>query len=98
MAKRTRSPEVQSQMFDVQLLDLFAEVEAILRGGRELQRDALRLRGVAPANSAQRRAATRRIQKGCGQMRKECQALSAVVAGLANIADGLRRTEAARSI
>ena len=95
MANRTRSPEVQSQMFDVQLLDVLAEVEAILRGGREVQRDALRLRGVAPTNSAQRRAATRRIQRRVDQMRKGCRTLCAVVTGLADIADGLRRHEGA---
>jgi hypothetical protein len=95
MAKRTRSPEAQSQMFDVRLLDLLGEVEAILRGGRDLQRDALRLRGVAPTNSAQRRAATRRMQKRVGQMQKECQSLCGVVHALANAADDLSRTEAA---
>ena len=95
MAKRMRSPEAQSQMFDVQLLDVFAQVEAIMRGGRELQRDALRLRGVAPTNNAQRRAATRRMQKRLGQLRKECGTLCSVVAGLMNVADSLRRTEAA---
>lgn len=90
MTKRTRSSEAQSQLFDVRLLDLFAEVEAILRGGRELQRDALRVRDIAPTNRTERRAAARRIQKRVGQLRKECLSLCGVASGLANAADELR--------
>jgi hypothetical protein len=89
MPTRRRSPEANSQLFDVQLLDLFAEVEAILRGGRELQRDALRMRAIAPTSGAQRRAATQRIQKRVRQMRKECLTLCNVLQGLADRADDL---------
>jgi hypothetical protein len=90
MAQRSRSPEAHSQLFDVQLLDLFAEVEAILRSGRELQRDALKVRAIAPTNGAQRRAATARIRKRVRQMRKECRALCEVLQGLADRAEHLR--------
>ena len=87
---RVPSPERQSQMFDVQLLDLFAEVEAILRAGRELQRDALRVRDVAPTTRAQRRAAVQRIQKRLNQLRKDCGTLCDVLQGLSDRADDLR--------
>jgi hypothetical protein len=87
-----RSPEATSQLFDVQLLDLFAEVEAILRGGRELQRDALRMRAIAPTGAAQRRAATRRIRERVNRMRRECRTLCDVLQSLADraadLADG----------
>lgn len=48
----------QSELLDVQLLDVFAQIESLLRGGREVQREALRVRGLPiPATPAQRRAA-----------------------------------------
>ena len=70
---RRRSPEARAQMFDIRLLDLFAEVESLLRTGREMQRDALHMRDVAPTNGTQRRAAMRRMQKRVDQIRKECE-------------------------
>ena len=36
----------QSEFLDVQLLDAFAQIEALLRCGREVQREVLRVRGV----------------------------------------------------
>ena len=47
MANRMRSSETQSQMFDVQSLDVFAQIEALLRAGRKLQRDTFSIKGLS---------------------------------------------------
>jgi hypothetical protein len=79
---RRQTPEIRTQMLYVQLLDMFAEVESLLRSGREIQRNALQLRDAAPANGTQRRVATRRIHEHVRQMRKECQEVCEVVQAL----------------
>ena len=79
-------------MIDVQLLDVFSEVEALLRSGREIQRDALHVRNAAPTTETQRRAATRRMQKRVGLMREECQELCDVLHALADRTSDLRAT------
>jgi hypothetical protein len=58
-----RSPEAHSQILDVHLLDVLAQIEALLRGGRDVQREALRVRSVAATTAARRRAAVMKIQK-----------------------------------
>ena len=53
----------QSELLDVQLLDVFAQIEALLRLGREVQREALRVRGLPmPVSVPQRKAAGQRIR------------------------------------
>ena len=42
----------ESEIFDVQVLDSLAEIEALLRHARELQRNALRVRGVLSPSGA----------------------------------------------
>jgi phage host-nuclease inhibitor protein Gam len=84
-----RSPEAHSQILDVHLLDVLAQVEAVLRGGRDVQREGLRVRNVAGASAAKRRASAVKIQKHVAQMRKECRALTRVVDELGEIADDL---------
>jgi hypothetical protein len=70
----------QSEMLDVQLLDAFAQVEALLRIGREIQREALRARGVPPPVSpSERRAAGRTIRQHVDTMADECRTLADVV-------------------
>lgn len=39
MADTPRSSYRQSEVLDVELLDVFAQIEAMLRGGREVLRD-----------------------------------------------------------
>lgn len=87
---RTRRPETEAQVFDVQLLDAFAEIESLMRTGREVQRDVLRLRNIAPTNGTQRRAAGRRVKNLIEQMNAECRTLCDIVQGLAEMADDLR--------
>src|SRR5262249_53301709 len=83
-ANRRQSPEIRAQMFDVQLLDVFAEVEWLLRSGREVQSDALQLRSAASTSGTDRRAATRRIQKRVNQMQKEGRTVGKVLQALAD--------------
>ena len=87
---RRSSPEVRAQMFDVQLLDLFSEIESLLRSGREIQGDALRMRRVAPTNGVQRRAAAAQMQRRVDQLRRECRVLCDVARALVAPAARLR--------
>ena len=57
----------QSEVLDVQLMDAFAQIEALLRLGREVQREALKVRGVPHAVSPpQRQAAGQMIREHLG--------------------------------
>ena len=70
--------------------DVLAQIEALLRGGRDVQREALRVRSIAATNGRQRRAAGVKIRKHIGRMRKECRELSRIVDQLDDIATQLR--------
>src|SRR5919204_6217508 len=77
----SKSPaDRQADLVDVQLLDVLAQVEAVLRHGREIQRDALRVRGVPhDLNADQRRAAGTALRRRAEQMDKDCDVLSGIV-------------------
>ena len=87
---RRRSLEALTQMFDVQLLDLFAEVESLVRAGREIQRDALRMRRAAATRAADRRVIAQRVQKRVDQIGQECETFCDITALLAEGAANLR--------
>jgi hypothetical protein len=87
--RTTRDPERQSQILDVHLLDVLAQIEALLRGGRDVQRAALRVRHIAGSSMPQRRAAAVKVKKHVAQMRKECRMLNRVVDELGGIANDL---------
>ena len=71
---------------DVQVLDVLAQVESMLRGARDIQRHILRVRGVPRAASlAQRRAAAIAVRKAVDKMMQDSRALSDVL-------DDLQRT------
>jgi hypothetical protein len=56
--------ERTAALLDVHLLDVLAELESLLRNGREIQREALRIRGVpSPTTRAQRSTAARRLKQ-----------------------------------
>jgi hypothetical protein len=80
----------QSELLDVELLDAFAQIEALLRSGRELQRDALRVRGL-PHNvsPSQRVAAGRSIREHLDDMTEQCRSLMDVVEDLKGTASEL---------
>jgi hypothetical protein len=98
--ERTKADR-QSELLDVQLLDAFAEIEALLRGGREVQRHALRVRGLpTPVSAGEREGAGREIVRHLKQMADDCRMLEQVVRDLQETAAGLEialRTDAALS-
>jgi hypothetical protein len=82
----------QSELLDVELLDVFAEIEAMLRCGREVQRDALRVRGLPnPVSPSQRLEASRSIRKHLADMMEQCQALADVLRDLDDTAAELEK-------
>ena len=78
---------------DVHVLDVLAQVEALLRGAREIQRQILRVRGVPRRRStSQRRAAASAVRKTAQQMLEESRALSVILRDLRREADTLKRS------
>ena len=83
MSDHERAGDRESEVLDVELLDVLAQIEALLRHGREIQREALRVRGVPHSvTTAQRQAAAAEIQRRISEMRKECRALGEVLGDL----------------
>jgi hypothetical protein len=67
------------------LLDVFAQIEALLRCGRETQRDALRIRGLPdPVTPAQRVAAGKSMRNHVNDMIDQCRTLTDVLLELQN--------------
>jgi hypothetical protein len=87
-----RNAERQAEFVDVQLLDVLAQIEAVLRHGRELQREALRVRGVpSPVDRSQRHASGTAIRDRADQMQADCMTLCKVVEDLRAGAQELER-------
>jgi len=81
---------------DVQVLDMLAQIESMLRGAREVQRHILRVRGVPRAASlSQRRAGAIAVRKAVDKMLQDARALSEVLDDLQHSSDML--IEAAES-
>lgn len=82
----------QAEILDVQLLDVLAQVEAVLRHGREVQREALRFRGIPSlVDHRRRRAAGTAIRDRIDQMHSDCSTLVLVVEELQRSAQQLDR-------
>ena len=65
---------------DVQVLDVLAQVESLLRGAREIQRQILKVRGVPRAGTkARRRAAAVAVQHTADRMLNDSRALADVL-------------------
>jgi hypothetical protein len=85
--------EQTAAVLDVQLLDVVAQVEALLRRGREIQREALRVRGVpAPSTRAQKRAAATKITEIVDSMRRDYRTTGQVLRILRRSARQLQRS------
>jgi hypothetical protein len=82
------------------LLDVFAEFEALMRLAREIQREALRLRGVpTPVSPAERHSAGQAIRRHLELMSDEGRALADVIKQLrksAKTLEVLLQTESER--
>jgi hypothetical protein len=86
------SVDRQAEIVDVQLLDVLAQVESVLRHGREIQREALRVRGVpAPVSDRDRRSAGTAIRKRVDEMQTVCTTLCTVVDDLRSAVRELER-------
>jgi hypothetical protein len=79
----------QINLLDVRLLDLFAQLEAIMRCAREIQRAAIHLRAAAHAGTTDATSA-RKITKGVATLARESQALQSVVQSVSQAADDIR--------
>jgi hypothetical protein len=95
MAKRTvaastRSIDQRINVMDFRLLDLFAQLEAIMRCARDVQRELIRLRERRAAAEGVRAATVTTIRKRIITLSRESAALQSVVQGVAEVVDGLR--------
>jgi hypothetical protein len=65
---------------DVQVLDMLAQIESMLRGAREIQHHILRVRGVPRAASlSRRRASAIAVRKAIDRMMQDSVALAEVL-------------------
>ena len=89
MAKRQVSSDVDTRIavLDTALLDAFAQVEALLRCGREIQRNIIKLRGGNDANSpAQRGAVIERLRTKAAEMHEQGTEMVPLVRGIVRAA------------
>ena len=90
----------QAEILDVQLLDVFAQIEALMRLAREIQREALRLRGVpTQVSPAERYGAGQAIRRHLEHMGDEGRGLADVIKQLrksAKTLEVLLQTESER--
>jgi uncharacterized protein YoaH (UPF0181 family) len=94
MATRKGGNDVDQRaaIVDVQLLDVLAQIEALLRNGREVQRELLRVRGVLSYTTPdQQRKAAARVQTLVSGMLSDSRALSKVVRELRGSTNRLAR-------
>lgn len=90
--------ERSADLIDVHILDMAAQIEALLRSVREIQENVLRVRGALPPVARQHPAAA--VQSRLAGMLRECDALRDAVLAAAATAERLadpmrtrRRTE-----
>ena len=88
-----------AELLDVQLLDAFAQIECLLRSGREIQREALRVRGAPDGGSrTQRLAAAAKIPKIIAEMEQDHRTLAKVLRDLRKCADQLHESVRTRRV
>ena len=92
MPRQRQTPFTQRvDLLDVRLLDMFAEVEAMLRYGREIQRHVRPLRVCStPTRAARRRLLTKRLLTAVRQIRQELRVLESVIEQVDSAADALK--------
>ena len=87
---KTLSPDARAALLDVELLDIMAQIECLLRNAREVQRQSLRVRGVPSAvTSGQRRQAADKIHAHVQAMVTDATALRDVLKRLEGLAKTL---------
>jgi hypothetical protein len=78
MAKRQaeRPNEASINALDAALLDVFAQAEAMLRCGREIQRNLIKLRGGnGPSGLAERSSILKKIDQAASELHDESKAI-----------------------
>jgi hypothetical protein len=85
MAGKSKGPvERNADLIDVHILDMAAQIEALLRSVREVQENVLRVRGALPPIARQHPAVA--VQSRLAGMLRECDALrDAVLAAAATV-------------
>jgi hypothetical protein len=78
MKKRNQNPDTLALALDVQLLDVFAQVEALTRNGRELQRELLKVRGAPNLPRTNRHKASATIRRLLQDLTDEAHTVSIV--------------------
>jgi hypothetical protein len=88
-----KSPtEHRVDLLDVHVVDVLAQVEVLLRHIREVQKGALRVRGVSGTMLPQERQhAAATIRRRVGEMLNESRALTDALVGLIDVAEELER-------
>jgi hypothetical protein len=77
-------------MLDVRLLDLFAQVEALLRLARDVQRHIIPLRGTSgPLPAAERRRRVAALRRSLRLIAEEADVFPAVIRRISEAADDL---------
>ena len=98
-AQQLRDPadlDIVTAVIDTELLDVFAEIEALLRSGREVQHELLRTRGVPqPTSPREQRAAAERAYRMISDMTAHSHALSQLLRDVIVRTRELRRVVAA---
>jgi hypothetical protein len=93
MPKRShtnRTPNQRINVLDTTLLDLFAQVESLLRSGRNIQRHAIRLRDGNGAKTAeQRRPVIEKIRDAVEQIGRDLKNASGLVRAMRSAAKDL---------
>ena len=79
--------ERSADLLDVHLLDITAQIEALLRGVREVQENVLRVRGALPPVTGHQPAEV--VQNRLARMLRDCDALRDAVEETEATADGL---------
>jgi|SRR5215213_3732591 len=89
MAQRNRAqnPDRHLNVVDLRVLDLFAQIECVMRHAREVQREVIRYREQRAVGGSNARVAN--IKRRVGAVSREARALQSVVAQVSDAADDL---------
>lgn len=86
-AEQERASNRAGDILDVHLLDIAAQLEAILRSVRHVQSGVLRLRGALPADEGP--SPVDDVRERLGLMQREWAALGEAIGAALDAADGL---------
>ena len=93
MPERRAYLDQQAEVIEVQGLDLLAQVEALLRGVADYQRQAVRFHGTPkePVSDSTRRAAGAALRTRIEALKEQAQALNSTLDEIERVVDGVAR-------